>query len=166
MASEETGRFFERFHEISEENTERISAATGKIASGGTVHENPGIKEAAEATRDFAQQLEELTIDFHEIWIRFGKGMRWVLAPEQRPYVGDEGVSRYVAGAKQSSRSLDAVLGSLAELRHVQEKFPRYSGNLGHALDVSSTAISNLLNEIMTAKTYLAWIIKQDPGSA
>ena len=167
-AADQTGKFFDRFNELGREHTERLASAIKKIGPRGTTTpmDDPGIRDAAEATRDFAQRLEELAMDFHEVSVRFMRAIRWVLAPERRPYVGEDDVRRYVDGARASSRSLDGVLGVLAELRHVQGTFPAYSGNLAHALATASTAISNMINEIMTAKTHFAWILKQDPGSA
>lgn len=164
-AAEHIAIFFSEFHSLTETQDRRVAAASALIGRSGALDptRNPGIREAAAATRDFANDLDHLASRFHEIWERYGRAMRWLLAPEQRLHVGEDGVLSYAHSAQQSSRNLDDVIGNLAEVRHALASFPDYSGNLSHAVEHSRQAISNLLNEIMTAKGYLRWVMKHDP---
>ena len=122
--------------------------------------EDPGIRDAANCSRTFAQELADLADDFHKAWERIVRGTMWVLSPAVRNGSSNDSLSEYVKGANLVDDQLNETLGSLAELRHVNETFPRYSGNLTHAFDTVNASITRLLNEIMTAKGYVAQIRK------
>jgi len=162
-AVEAIGSFYGRFNSLLEKHAQQLSTATVSITGGQhglTPTENPGIRAAANDVRDFARELDELATAFHGVWERFGRAMLWVMAPERRSLFGVDAARRSVLRARNSDEMLNGILGDLADLRHVTDSFPRVSGNLSHALETERLVITNLLNEIMTAKAYLARIIQ------
>jgi hypothetical protein len=142
--------------------TQRLSATTPKFRKGKQTAisflDDPGALETADCTRAFASDLNVLEKRFHDAWEQFGRAMMWALAPEQLPQLPAGFLSSSANSARDMDGYLNVTLGHLAELRHVNESIPNYSGNLAHAFALARDAITGLLNEIMTAKGYLARI--------
>jgi len=162
-AAEHIGQFFDRFTKTCEQHGTRLAGAIGKVRNlaAPSVREQ-GIREAADATREFSHQLDDLAACFHGTWEKYGRSFRWLLSPPVREHYGEERVRQRAGDAKTTDENLNGLLEDLAELRHVQSSFPGHAGgNLAHALDVSRASISNMLNEIMIAKAHLAWVIAQ-----
>jgi len=164
-SSEQMGSFFQRFNRLLSTHSEQLVAATLTIRGEGrrptnAAAESPGIRQAADATRQFTLELNDLTENFHEIWRRFSRSLLWLLTPPQRAHLNDENANGFSIRARESDLLLNEILGQLAELRRGTTLFPDWSGNLTHALATERDAISCLLNEIMTAKAYLYRISK------
>ncbi|MGZ5445108.1 MAG: hypothetical protein ACXW5U_24980 [Thermoanaerobaculia bacterium] len=156
------GSFDVRLSAIAKKHTRQLAVALPRIVatprSGLSLFDNEGVAEAADCTRSFAADLNDLSSEFHAAWDRFGRAMRWMLSAEIRPHIADDRRHSFAATAQTIDEHLNGTLGDLAELRRVQEAFPHHSGNLSHAFSVARDAITALLNEIMTAKGYLARI--------
>ncbi|HEV8433218.1 MAG TPA: nucleoside 2-deoxyribosyltransferase [Thermoanaerobaculia bacterium] len=164
-AAEHIEHFFKRFDDISQDHTGRLAVALPKLRQRSSAEEySASVREIADSTREFALETETLSDEFHEVWRHWVRAMQWFLSPEVLPQVGNERVLQHVERARATNSQLNDLLTDLADLRHAQATFPdSMGGNLSHALEVSRTAISNLLNEIMSAKAYLAWVIDHHP---
>jgi hypothetical protein len=155
--------FYARFSGLLQRYSSRLDDIRRVITHrkpGQSVIDDPGIRMFADEIRNVAHSLEELSVDFHAIWDRFGRAMLWFVDTEQREQIGDVAISRQAEYARGSDQMLNGILGHLADLRYVNETFPNISGNLSHALEIERLAITTLLNEIMTAKAYLARIAR------
>lgn len=153
-------QYFTQFDAVTTRHTERLNAAIARVRQGYGQGSDSGVHQAAVATRDFALELRELSDMFRNIWKRFGTAMLWLTAPEQRVHLGNARATKFAQNARSSSQHLDDMLSELAELRHVNRTFTRVSGDFAHALDTADDAITQMLNEIMTAKAYLLRIVQ------
>jgi nucleoside 2-deoxyribosyltransferase len=161
------GLFFHDFHELTGRYTQGLMRTIADVRAGaGIPNDNAGIREAARLTRQFAVELDSLSTRLHDIWERIGRATLWLVSDEQRPYITLDQARKFAAGAEGMDEHLDSTLAELAELRRVNGSFPDWSGSLTHALEVANSAVSRHINEIMTAKSYVARIAATVSGSA
>jgi nucleoside 2-deoxyribosyltransferase len=164
------GSFPRRLNTAATRFSQSLAEATPKLRAAGsnnlTYFDDPGVLAAADCTREFAGEVEVLARGFHDAWEQFGRAMMWILAPEQVAQLPSDVLLSYANQARTMDGYLNLTLANIAELRHVNESFPNYSGNLTHAFAAARDALTGLLNEIMTAKGYLARIRRAIPESA
>lgn len=86
--------------------------------------------------------------------------MLWLVAPEQRRYTGDNNALMFGSTASHWDQQLDDMISDVATFREAYEGFPRPTANITQAIVVVDAAVERYMNEIMTAKAFLAQIVR------
>jgi hypothetical protein len=148
----------------------RMAVAVPAIAQVATHEPNPerksAIADVANVIRDHAGAIDSIRRPMREAWERYSRATLRLAAPPQIVQLPPEQRAFFASEARAIDALLNGMIGNVAAVRAANDRTPKLTGNLEHAVEAAHAAQTSLLNEIMTGKAYLAQIISSFEGTS